>query len=850
MGRRVSIVWVLVAPILLALVLALPAGGSAQVIDGINQTQQPIFLVFDPCCVGTIGWYYTPGFDYTLTGVQTVFRAVPNASAFNRTVTLGVYSERPAAGGVLLRSGTFQSSAATGVFAGVTFTGLPVTAGTRYFIGLLDVAGLGVNLPGCTGSAATGDPPAFNTPQCVTVNPPPGITNLGTWTLDANTGTAGVFDSGVFDDFTQLFAQPILRFLGQMVPQPVSVLSPGSAGLGGAPADGQSANPRVSADGRYVVFDSAAGNLSPTCPTGVRQVYRSDRATGAIQCVSLAAGGVPGDGASSLPAVSGDGRFVAYQSLAPNLGCGSGQQVLRADLVTGQTACVSRTGGGVPGDAASGAPAISADGRLVAYQSLAQNLAAAAGCANGRQQVLRTDVDAGETVCASQAGGVPGNDASGAPAISESGRFVAYHSLATNLAPPCTNGQQHVLRADLAGGAPTCLSRVPGAVGNGPSAAPAISADGVVVAFESTASNLDPGCPAGVRQIFVSRGGNALCFSRTAAGAPGDGPSQDAALSGDGLVLAFATTATNLAAGAAALGTRGAIAQIGAAAQIVRGSAGQAGAGAGNGLSARPSLSLTGAVGAFQTTASNLVSGDTNGTDDVLVTTQAPPPATLTAPPNGATFPLTAPTPITFAWTPVPGATRYGFEFTGPDRAFANPGGSAPDAVNGFGGAGGGVVVSGTTLPTVLDPSFPPGTYQVRVAGLNAAGLVGPFGPAITLILGPAVYIPPTARPEITVPGPGAALVPGTPATFTWSLVPGVAQYLFEVSGPGRAFANPNGTTPDPGALASVVVPGTTLMVASVPALPSGTYQVRVIALTAAGQPVGTFSNALTLGVP
>jgi hypothetical protein len=194
---------------------------------------------------------------------------------------------------------------------------------------------------------------------------------------------------------------------------------------------------------------------------------------------------------------------------------------------------------------------------------------------------------------------------------------------------------------------------------------------------------------------------------------------------------------------------------------------------------------------------------------------------------------------------------QYGFEFTGPNRAFANPNGTAPDPVSGFGGAGGGLPVPATSFTAVLDASFPPGTYQVRVVGLSASGgLVGTFSDAITIILGPGVFISPNARSAITAPAAGTQLVRGAQVTFTWTVVTGVAQYLFEVTGPNQGFANPNGAAPDPGALGSVVVPGTAL-VAPVPTeLPSGTYQLRVIALTAAGQPIGTFSDAVTVVVP
>jgi hypothetical protein len=92
---------------------------------------------------------------------------------------------------------------------------------------------------------------------------------------------------------------------------------------------------------------------------------------------------------------------------------------------------------------------------------------------------------------------------------------------------------------------------------------------------------------------------------------------------------------------------------------------------------------------------------------------------------------------VTFVWTGLAGAASYGFEFTGPNRQFANANGSVPDAINGFGGAGGGFLVSGTTLTLRLPATVPPGAYQVRVIGVSSEGLVGTFSDAVTIVVSP-----------------------------------------------------------------------------------------------------------------
>jgi hypothetical protein len=122
----------------------------------------------------------------------------------------------------------------------------------------------------------------------------------------------------------------------------------------------------------------------------------------------------------------------------------------------------------------------------------------------------------------------------------------------------------------------------------------------------------------------------------------------------------------------------------------------------------------------------------------VILGSSSPPPAggqiTITAPASGSTF--TRGSSVTFSWTALSGVTQYGFEFTGTNRQFANPNGTAPDAVNGFGGAGGGFAVAGTSLQVVLPLTIQPGSYQVRLIGLSAEGqLVGIFSNAVTVII-------------------------------------------------------------------------------------------------------------------
>ena len=183
--------------------------------------------------------------------------------------------------------------------------------------------------------------------------------------------------------------------------------------------------------------------------------------------------------------------------------------------------------------------------------------------------------------------------------------------------------------------------------------------------------------------------------SRNEAGAPGDAPSTAPALSGTGTILVWVSLARNLTRAVTGPPDVTQILRSGLAQNAVVELLSQAGGTAGNGASQRPSLDRAGQLTVFQTAATNLASGDTNGRDDVLLVAipLAPPGVVdrvvITAPPNGTALPLTGPTPLTVIWTPMNGAAQYGLEFTGADRVFANLNGTGPDGVNGFGGAGG-----------------------------------------------------------------------------------------------------------------------------------------------------------------
>src|SRR3954451_13493427 len=174
-----------------------------------------------------------------------------------------------------------------------------------------------------------------------------------------------------------------------------------SVSSSGAQGDGESALPSISAHGRYVAFVSAASNLVPNdtngsnCPGRFEvcgfDVFVRDLKAGTTERVSVSSAGAQGDGDSGAgnfgtagPAISADGRYVAFASVATDLvpGDTNGRSdVFVRDRQTGTTerVSVSSSGqqanfGGGSGDIESSAPAISADGRYVAFASIATNL--------------------------------------------------------------------------------------------------------------------------------------------------------------------------------------------------------------------------------------------------------------------------------------------------------------------------------------------------------------------------------------------------------------------------------------------------------------------------------------------
>jgi Tol biopolymer transport system component len=228
--------------------------------------------------------------------------------------------------------------------------------------------------------------------------------------------------------------------------------------------------------------------------------------------VSVDSSGAQGDGSSGGGhiSISADGRSVAFRSFASNLVAGDTNGFLDVfvhDRETGVTTRVSVDSSGAQGNEESEMPSISADGRFVAFHSLGSNLVA--GDTNGFFDVFLHDRETGVTSRMSvDSSGLQGDNGSYNPSISADGRFVAFESDATNFVAGDSNFTTDVFVYEQAtGGTERVSVNSSGADGNDGSILPAISAHGGLVAFESFASNLVAGDTNRSPDVFVHGGG-------------------------------------------------------------------------------------------------------------------------------------------------------------------------------------------------------------------------------------------------------------------------------------------------------------------------------------------------------
>lgn len=297
-------------------------------------------------------------------------------------------------------------------------------------------------------------------------------------------------------------------------------------------------------DARFLVMSVRSPNLIVGDTNSTWDIYVRDRQDGAIERVSIATDGTQGDGPARDADISDDGRFVAFASEASNLHPGDGNgmsDVFLRDRQLGTTTLVSRTSGGTVGNSWALNPAISADGRWIAFLGRASDLVANDTNVSDDVFVFDAQTSTMERVSVSSTG-VEANSLSSNLDISGDGRFVVFDSQAWNLVPgDQLGGKIDVFLRDRLAGTTVRLSEAAGGIAaNDNSMRPSISADGQFVAFESFSTNLVGGDPVGADVFLVELASGALTLeSRATDGTPGTG--QFAELSADGRYLTFTT---------------------------------------------------------------------------------------------------------------------------------------------------------------------------------------------------------------------------------------------------------------------------------------------------------------------
>ena len=266
----------------------------------------------------------------------------------------------------------------------------------------------------------------------------------------------------------------------------------------------------ISADGRYTAFAADASRLVPDDTNGEVDVFLYDRLSRKVERASLGAKDAQARGGYSFSAVlSASGRFVAFQSAASNLvgdPIGKGANIYVRDRQTGVTSLASRGLGGHGIDLGSSNPAISGNGRFVAFDANSSNLVP--HDTNDADDVFLYDRATGRTTRVSVAtDGAQADGSSAYPRLSDDGRIIVFQSAATNLVPGDTNGQIDIFMHDRITGITTRVSvDSQGRQGNGLSGYHfAVSPDGTMVAFTSDATNLVPGDTNGQTDVFLRR---------------------------------------------------------------------------------------------------------------------------------------------------------------------------------------------------------------------------------------------------------------------------------------------------------------------------------------------------------
>ncbi len=392
--------------------------------------------------------------------------------------------------------------------------------------------------------------------------------------------------------------------------------------------NGASSRPAVSRDGRFIAFYSEANNLVQGDTNGVRDIFLRDRQQGTTIRISVASNGQQANGPSSRPAMSASGRFIVYTSDASNLVTGDTNgmtDIFLYDRVTAQTSRVSVTSGGVQANGPSSHPTISSNGQMIAFDSFATNLVGSDN--NAVEDVFVHNRSNGTTVIASlrSTSTIQGNADSNRPSLSADGNLIAFKSEANNLIAGDTNVFSDIFVRNMTTQVVTRVSVDDiGTEADEDSTQPWITGDGRYVVFTSFAGNLVPGDFNDFEDIFVHdrQTGDIERVSVGPNGLQSDNNSDFGSISDDGRYVVFQSVATNLV-GDDLNGVEDVFLHDRQTSTTTLVSRAFASGQPGNAESARGVIADDGSWIAFRSEASNFVSGDTPLSKDVFLAERA-----------------------------------------------------------------------------------------------------------------------------------------------------------------------------------------------------------------------------------
>lgn len=398
-----------------------------------------------------------------------------------------------------------------------------------------------------------------------------------------------------------------------------------SVNVNGQQANGASFKPAFSPDSTKIAFESDASNLLPSGLNGERQILLKDIASGQITLVSANASGQAANADCLDMEFSPDGRKMVFESDATNLVAGvtnGKRHVYMKDLDTGTVTLISSSSTGAAGNANSGDPMFSPDGTKVVFSSISDNFAPNdTNISSGGRDIFIKDLATGLTsLVSANAQGQIGNGNGDDPSWSHDGESVIFWSSASNLIPGGTNGVEQVYIKNIETGAVRLVSvDNAGDQSNGYNNDPSFTPDDRIITYWSDASDILPGDTNGKSDIvlynLVSQ--NVTIGSSNAQGVIGNGSSQDPLFTADGKYLTMKSNSTNFVP-EASNGKYQIFVKDMATGELVLLSTNNQGV-QGNDNSDDPIFSRNGQYVAFESFATNFVSGDTNGKLDIYM---------------------------------------------------------------------------------------------------------------------------------------------------------------------------------------------------------------------------------------